>query len=1016
MANPIGRLFRKTMFLIAVQASIQLLPNTASAQLQFDGTWEGRFIGLGHEHVTVWVTDNKFKLYTEWSGTQTLSSQGEVRRDGAIRSCGTYQRSQNSETLCIEGKFSGQNYTLQSFSGRWSVGSANGDVTLKRSSAAITGSPKPKSVEQAKGKDQPSTPSIYPSSSQATSTAMPRQAIVAVGDFIMADGRIADRGRQDLLAQLARFAPSVLRIVKDRPNSADPDIVVVGRYVGGQATQSTDAGREVARRFGYNVGSPERLKLVVQAQVEATRVADGAVLTEFAEVTDKVSTEADINRVGVQLLQKAISTATAKLMDRFPTDLREFIAVSVIKNDEKRMQEAAKKEEEIKTREAAKKEEDARKQEELRKRQEAQLRAETENKRKMTEEAQLKNEAPDFMSDTQDFIKRGASSIDLVEAAVLFGRARPTQQGGWSNELQVNYLALKGFMLKSEDFKLYRNQQEELRLQNRLAQAEDIIGKLRAAVSVFEDYLKKNFGTRQTERVANLVKLAQENTNTNDLFKLSAAWKLIEVFAREQNLEKAILDLNVSRRVADQSSGTLKSNTPVGATLAKRSGLLEGPIGKLIEEGDPSDILVLMNVSGSAPNALINLQGRAVFEGQQAVGCRFQSKAFESDRRWYLYNQVKKQYNINKINLDDPCSSEDLTQVDLVVFKRSDILALNELVVTPLFAQLREKKLSLLVVISNASYLADVARRGVVAEQIENEIQQGIRIGFGALALKNDNAIVCAVGSDGDLGLQTLIQEFGDEFERAMGKTLGETAFSNVDVAFSGAQRGRCGLLFGSEKALEQLMQGLKRTSIGYVFLPKWSSNADYEKVNKDQKGIEQAKIQSEEQRRQEIERERKLSEERAKSYGIDSQKRQVELREKNGVRVRALSQDIEIKIKDTIEGKANWIVEMHRELKKWLADRASERWEFESLRTTIDDYGLGTWGNRRIESVVINAEIKMKNRAIGQYETTCFSLGQLIDSEFSMIRSPYMGSCADANSRTRWKTGQKFESGWVVQ
>jgi uncharacterized caspase-like protein len=243
-------------------------------------------------------------------------------------------------------------------------------------------------------------------------------------------------------------------------------------------------------------------------------------------------------------------------MQRFNSDQRDFVVTGVMKIDEVRAQEIVQKQEESRKRDAAKREEEVRKQEEARKRQEAQLRADAEKKRQADEDTRLRAEAPNMLQDIQEFIKAGSPSINLAEAGVLFGRARPIQRGDWNSELRDNYVRIKEFISKSGEFASYRVRQEELRRQELVTKVADLRERLNAAIPILEVYLKENFGSQQTERAAVLLKLAKETSETKDLPTLTSAWGQVETFAREQNLEKAASDLLVKQPLSSASESS----------------------------------------------------------------------------------------------------------------------------------------------------------------------------------------------------------------------------------------------------------------------------------------------------------------------------------------------------------------------------------------------------------------------------------------------------------------------------
>ena len=48
-----------------------------------------------------------------------------------------------------------------------------------------------------------------------------------------------------------------------------------------------------------------------------------------------------------------------------------------------------------------------------------------------------------------------------------------------------------------------------------------------------------------------------------------------------------------------------------------------------------SDLIILANLSGKAPNAILNLSGEIIFENNEAISCFYQSKEILKNKRLY---------------------------------------------------------------------------------------------------------------------------------------------------------------------------------------------------------------------------------------------------------------------------------------------------------------------------------------------------------------------------------------------
>ncbi len=311
-----GRVFRRRIVALCLVALGAIVACNGDLHAAGDGAWSGSFKGLAQEGAQVWVSGNRFKLFAEWPGGRIASADGEIRPDDTVRVCGTYQRSQQSDNLCIDGRFSGDRFT-----GRWTIGAGEeGEILLTRSGGAAP----PASTAPAATATQPAPARATPA--QPGPTTARRAAVVAVGDFIMPDGRPNESGRQQLLSHLARAGGPHLAVVATRPEAARADVVAGARYLGGEATQSTDPGRAAARAFGYNFGSPDRLQVTARVQVDLARTSDGLLLSEIVEAEDKVDAGANAQSAGAVLSNKAIGDAVQRLVARLTGDRQDFLA------------------------------------------------------------------------------------------------------------------------------------------------------------------------------------------------------------------------------------------------------------------------------------------------------------------------------------------------------------------------------------------------------------------------------------------------------------------------------------------------------------------------------------------------------------------------------------------------------------------------------------------------------------------------------------------------------------------
>ena len=89
--------------------------------------------------------------------------------------------------------------------------------------------------------------------------------------------------------------------------------------------------------------------------------------------------------------------------------------------------------------------------------------------------------------------------------------------------------------------------------------------------------------------------------------------------------------------------------------------------------------------------------------------------------------------------------------------------------------------------------------------------------------------------------------------------------------------------------------------------------------------------------------------------------------------------------------------------------------WELDTLSVEINDYGLGNYRDRVIETFVTDINFKLKNRILGEYEDFCVRVAILVDKEFEMFREPKVATC-ELSSLYSYKTKLDFQSSWIVE
>ena len=80
-----------------------------------------------------------------------------------------------------------------------------------------------------------------------------------------------------------------------------------------------------------------------------------------------------------------------------------------------------------------------------------------------------------------------------------------------------------------------------------------------------------------------------------------------------------------------------------------------------------------------------------------------------------------------------------------------------------------------------------------------------------------------------------------------------------------------------------------------------------------------------------------------------------------------------------------------------------------------INDFGLGNFRGRMIDTFITDINFRLKNRVLGEYDDRCARVAIIDDLEFDMLREPAFESCKSGSMST-YKQKLDFQSTWLVK
>ena len=146
---------------------------------------------------------------------------------------------------------------------------------------------------------------------------------------------------------------------------------------------------------------------------------------------------------------------------------------------------------------------------------------------------------------------------------------------------------------------------------------------------------------------------------------------------------------------------------------------------------------------------------------------------------------------------------------------------------------------------------------------------------------------------------------------------------------------------------------------------------------------------------------------------------RQDKLQKENGALARGLQELITDRIKEFAEksdrADRTYVRQWWPTMATWYLEQIANDWELESVASELRDYGTVKWKNRILEAGFVALTFKVKNRALGEHQQKCFTVGYIADREFEVARDPIAVPCEDEVAINRYRTARDFSSKWLA-
>ena len=619
-----------------------------------------------------------------------------------------------------------------------------------------------------------------------------------------------------------------------------------------------------------------------------------------------------------------------------------------------------------------------------------------------TETARLK-EARAFFEDSKKFIaeQKSVPSISTIanEAAALQIALDKFDELGAVQSMQ----RLSDLLKPLSGFDEFERQQQAIRKrgeERQLAEAKTLAAKNSFFI---DDFMKDHLGDSKT---VSLIKLRQQidgSLKANSIDEISKANEAVRSYVSESGLSDAY----------ESSSKQFANPTVPGPerpqSVLERLGINEK--SKFLVEGPQDDIVLLYNASSTAPKVWKNVRGDVVFQNDAASICFAQTNMDIAVAR-YIEHILVAQGAKSLTSIGPPCDlSKAASSIDVIAFQRGELLKGRDDYILAMAKLVEGDAFRKYQVISD--YASVFQKRQALSLEIERDVQQSERKGFGVIAV-GDSPVACVITPEPRNrvdGLKELLKRNRDIIAP---KFTADWQFieTNTDLAFLGLQRRQCGYVAGDANALGTIMLALRRDNVRYAFSPVWWDDKDVDQATFDVSDAREQEIRKKVGKDRALQDQRALDEERKRKNEIQKTEIERHLREANGGRARALMSNIHAYVNDLAEKRSS-DNHLFPNYLNWLNGRFADQWDTYNVISDVADFGTVQWDHRPLDAIVVKTVVQQKNRILGKYEDTCFMFGLVDDAEFQMERDSFAARCNDAGTVDKWEVGESFKSQW---
>lgn len=591
--------------------------------------------------------------------------------------------------------------------------------------------------------------------------------------------------------------------------------------------------------------------------------------------------------------------------------------------------------------------------------------------------------AQTFIADIEQYIGSGESNFDLG-FVTEFSKIRNVKEGEWNPSLEAAFEGFKKYALSNESFQKYFAERTSVREREANERLIELRDELNERSGLMRSWAQSNLLDSRTEQIMTMLNKIEVSLSTGEIDELESTLNDAIALAKEVGISAPVL-------VASSTNSPFVSDS----------------------------VYLFGNFSGTAPHIFKGISGAPELADAKVSVCLYSDLD-----KWQLFtiqDYLSGRLAASEIELyNSTCSGNE----DVFVALGSRLITGG---LPPDFSTSYEE----LQRLDRTAALAVKEKFDVISEIFQDEVLKSEKNGYGMLIFDPTVNATCALVQE-DLSLHIDALTANSQILQLFGDILEEVKKSeNVNDAFRKIQRSECGNVYATASDLVILIAAARNNQMEFDFLPFWVSNEAIAALAVEKTESEKARLSDEEARLQRAQLQ-KEAEEALRKKALSEQN---DLRKKYDVRFSVIADELTTATKAAVEFgfthspfDSNYAQEYLKlpildaqnvessafdSIIHDIQDLALEKWEQIGIQVDKADYGIAEYNGRVLEGVVIDVNVEIKNRIIGDFDTYCRTIRAVIDDDFDMWRNIEIDQCGLVGNN--WRLANRFESKWIV-